>query len=60
MTIEDAIDEVETDLRMNLYEPGSKLERAMKLALEALKRLKINRINNTFYVHQLLPGETNE
>lgn len=31
---------------------------AQNLGIEALKRLRINRINNTFYVHQLLPGET--
>ena len=45
---------------IHYVDPGDprKEHDAVKLGIEALKRLKLDHINNPFHAHRLLPGET--
>ncbi len=60
MTIDEAIKIKEKDLADNYYEPGSKLEQAEKLSIEALNRLVFNRLGTMESSDGLLPGETKD
>jgi len=60
MIIDEAIKLIQEDIDGNYYEQDSPLEKAVKLGIEALKRIQMNRIWPEVYHGGLLPGETEE
>lgn len=58
MTVDEAICQLNDLASDSMFPKNQEDIYALNLGIEALKRLKINRVNNTFYVHGLLPGET--
>ena len=60
MTIDEAIKSIEDDLEDNPLITGCRLERAKKLGIEALKKLKYDREPGNRPLYDKLPGETKD
>jgi len=60
MTIDEAIEILEDELRENAHREGSWLEASHKLGIEALKAIQGLRILDFARFGGLLPGETKE
>lgn len=60
MKLDRAIDILEQDLTDNLWSGASALEPALKLGIEALKRIQVLRAPGPKEEYRLLPGETKE
>ena len=58
MTLDEAIKTLTNDLADNIFNHGTKLERAAQLGIEALKRLRELREVGSMSSGPLLPGET--
>ncbi len=60
MTIDKAIGKLQEELNYGEGSHERELEDAIKLGMEALKRLQVDRSNMAFYGQSLLPGETKD